>query len=93
MVKAGNRVTFDQDENGNNISRIYNKKKGVKIPIELVGSAYEFEMWVENNKKEEQISTVEVKNKYEPLREDEEPETEEMTGSSSSSFHRLVEAM
>ena len=88
MVKAGNRVTFDQDENGSNISRIYNKKKAVKIPIELVGSAYEFEMWVENKKKEIQISTVEVKNKYDPLKEDEEPEDEEMTH-----FHRLVEAM
>ena len=46
MVNAGNRVTFDKEEIGNNISRIYNKKKAKQIPINQVGSAYEFDMWV-----------------------------------------------
>ena len=88
MVEAGNRVTFDQDEKGNNISRIY-KRKAIKIPIELVGSAYEFEMWVEKtqkNSKSKDLGAVEMKNKYEPLEDG--PEDEEYM-----SFHRLVEVM
>ena len=51
MVEAGNSLKFDQDERGNNISRIYNKDKAIKIPIELVGAAYEFEMWVKKHKR------------------------------------------
>ena len=34
MVRAKNRVIFDEDENGKNISMIYNKVTGVKIPID-----------------------------------------------------------
>ena len=87
MVEAGNRVTFDQDERGNNISGIYNKKKAIKILIELVGAAYDFEMWVEKtekNSKSKDLGAIEMKNKYETLKE--EPENEQHM-----SFHRLVE--
>ena len=77
------------DQFTNNISRISNKKEAVKIPIELVGAAYEFEMWVEKTKKDNKskdLGAVEVKNKYEPL-------TDESDEEENTSFHRLVEAM
>ena len=45
-VKAGNKVIFDQDENGENISRIVNKATQVVIPIEQVAGQYEFDMFV-----------------------------------------------
>ena len=39
-VKAGNKVIFDQDENGENISRIVNKATQVVIPIEQEKGQY-----------------------------------------------------
>ena len=45
MVKAGNRVVFDQHE-GENISHILNKESGNTIPIEEVNSQYEFDMFL-----------------------------------------------
>ena len=45
MVKAGNRVVFDE-EDGENISHIFNKKTGVTIPIEEVNRQYEFDMFI-----------------------------------------------
>ena len=54
MVKAGNRVVFDR-EGGENVSSILNKKTGVLIPIEEVGNAYEFDMFV---RKPDNVNTV-----------------------------------
>ena len=103
MVNAGNRVTFDQDENGNSISRIYNKKKAVQIPINLVGSAYEFDMWVKKSRAAVKTRKIEVKqdNHFQELtteedEEDEEEHGEEMQALTSEgivSFHRLVEVL
>ena len=45
-VKAGNKVIFDQDENGENISRIVNKATQAVIPIEQDKGQYEFDMFV-----------------------------------------------
>ena len=45
MVKAGNRVVFDQHE-GENISHILNKESGNTIPIEEVNNQYEFDMFL-----------------------------------------------
>ena len=45
MVKAGNRVVFDE-EDGENVSHIHNKKAEVTIPIEEVGNQYEFDMFL-----------------------------------------------
>ena len=45
MVQSGNRVVFDQNEEGRNTSSIYNKSNGRITPIRLNG-IYEFDMWV-----------------------------------------------
>ena len=97
MVNAGNRVTFDKDENGKNISRIYNKKKAVQIPINLVGSAYEFDMWVKRTGAAVKQNTAGVNqdNHFQELtpEEEEDEEVEELTEEDTVSFHRLVEVV
>ena len=45
VVQAGNRVVFDQNEQGINTSSIINKRNGKLTPIKLNG-IYEFDMWV-----------------------------------------------
>ena len=54
MVKAGNRVVFDRDENQKCTSEIFNKPTGKKIKINEVGPPgsehYEFDMWVPTKK-------------------------------------------
>ena len=48
MVKNGQRVIFDQDDNtGRNASHFVIKKTGQKIGIDLVGQVYEFQLKVE----------------------------------------------
>ena len=102
MVNAGNRVTFDKDENGNNINRIYNKKKAVQIPINLVGSAYEFDMWVKKSGATMNRPGTKVKqdNHFQELTaedededDEEEDEVKELTMDGKVSFHRLVEVL
>ena len=102
MADAGNRVTFDRDENGNNISRIYNKRKGKQIPSNVVGSAYEFDMWVKKSGAAVNRRTANVKqdNHFQELtaEEDEEDDEEdegvkELTTDGVVSFHRLVEVL
>ena len=102
MVNAGNRVTFDKDENGKNISRIYNKKKAVQIPINLVASAYEFDMWVKKSGAAVKWRKTDVKqdNHFQELTtedneedEEEEEEVQALTAEGNVSFHRLVEVL
>ena len=46
MVENKNRVVFDEDENGVNISPICNKKTQKYIPINRVGRSYQFDWWI-----------------------------------------------
>ena len=59
MVKAGNRVIFEEDEWGINRSRIESKKTGIKVPIDDVNAGYEFSMWIKVGKKGKPIKKVE----------------------------------
>ena len=45
-VRAGNKVIFDEDAKGENVSRIVNKQSGIVIPIEQVNGQYEFDLFV-----------------------------------------------
>ena len=72
MVKAKNRVIFDEDENGKCTSHIYNKKTKVTIPINDVNNAYEFDMWVKKTqqmKSQCDIKAVEISNTFQTLQE------------------------
>ena len=91
-VKASNKVVFDE-ENGVNVSYIYNKNSRVLIPIEREGNQYEFDMFIPavgETKVEPEVMTVqtEVKRHYEgrwELLEEDESNKE-----SPALFQRLV---
>ena len=93
MVKANNRVTFDQTREGKCSSTIYNKDTGVVIPINDVNDAYEFEMWVKKTQGSMDVGQfqLETGNKYQELEENDEPDTPVKLGESA--FHRLVNAL
>ena len=59
MVKAGNRIIFDENKNGENISRMVNKGTGAQVPIRYNG-IYEFDMWVKDKAKYGQYGVLTV---------------------------------
>ena len=85
IVKQGNRVVFDEDENGNNISNILNKRTGVEIAINDKPNGYSFDMWVKRQTAKQQgkikENVTQVSNQYALLREEE------------SGFQRLVQGL
>ena len=74
MVRAGNKVAFDQDEEGVNTSNIYNKQTKVIIPIREEGSSYEFDLWVKAKKgakpTEVKKEAVKIGNSFQALTEE-----------------------
>ncbi len=46
MVDAGNRVVFDMDQNGNDLSHIYNKSTGERVYMRRREGVYVLDMWV-----------------------------------------------
>ena len=63
MVRSRNRVVFDQDDKGNNVSYIYDKSTGTTIPIEEVNGGYEFDLFVQmleemEEKKQETVNAL-----------------------------------
>ena len=54
MVRAKNRVVFDEDEAGNDISYIHNKVTKVTIPINDKPTGYSFDMYVPRKKMNKQ---------------------------------------
>ena len=50
MVKAGNRVTFDENEKGENVSHMLHKRTGKTSPIRYNG-IYEFDLWVKERQR------------------------------------------
>ena len=91
-MKAGNKVVFDE-EDGVNISYIYNKNSRILIPIEREGNQYEFDMFIPtigDTKVEPEVMTVqnEPKRRYEGRWE--LLEEEESSKESPALFPRLV---
>ena len=62
MVRAKNRVVFDEDESGRDISYIHNKVTRVTIPINDKPSGYSFDMWVPRSGGDSKGEWAEVKN-------------------------------
>ena len=46
MVRAGNKVVFDEDEHGNNKSYILDKRSGAKTEMKDKKGTYKFNIWV-----------------------------------------------
>ena len=66
-VEVGNRVVFDEDDQGKCTSHIVNKRSGVETELEERNCACVFDMWV---KKPSSVNSVETKNRYEALNEE-----------------------
>ena len=104
MVKAGNKVIFDQDEHGKNTSHIYNKHTKGTVPINDTTKGYEFDMWVKVGKNRKhvkasgsdsapmEVGQVETHNQFIILDEDQNVNSD-LAGKLSSGFARLVRAL
>ena len=91
-VKAGNKVVFDE-EDGVNVSYIYNKNSQVLIPIEREGNQYEFDMFIPtvgDAKAEPEVMTVQTGSRRQYEGRWELLERDESSEESPALFPRLV---